>query len=139
MLLQVDEVKLSKTGKSYAVKSGGRYYTCKALGIEQANGKQIEAQIGSYSFNGQTYPTIESFTIASGGKAPTGQPPNGDRWWLPFVSNQVAHAIAAGLIKEPADMGQWARMAKLTIIALDALLETAPAKDKDPVDGDVPF
>lgn len=44
-----------------------------------------------------------------------------DRWWLPFVSNQVAHAIAAGKIQNPNDMNTWAKAAKECIQATDIL------------------
>jgi hypothetical protein len=45
--------------------------------------------------------------------------PTGDRWWLPFVSNQCAHAIAAGHIKGVADLRSWAVSAKAAIMSAD--------------------
>src|SRR5678815_1067936 len=39
-------------------------------------------------------------------------PVQADRFWLPFISNTVAHAIAAGLVKEPYQLKQWAAAAK---------------------------
>ena len=45
--------------------------------------------------------------------------PNGDRWWLPYVSNQCAHAIASGHIKGVADLKSWAIGAKAAIEAAD--------------------
>ncbi len=38
-----------------------------------------------------------------------------DRWWAPFTSNVVAHAIAAGVIKEPIQLATWAKAAKHAI------------------------
>ena len=45
----------------------------------------------------------------------------GDRFYLPFVSNTVAHCIAAGLIKTPSDVSPWANAAYDAAQALDAL------------------
>ena len=40
-------------------------------------------------------------------------------WWMPFASNTVAHAIAAGLIKEPQDIRAWLIAAKTAATAHD--------------------
>ena len=42
-----------------------------------------------------------------------------ERWWLPFVSNQCAHAIAAGHIKGVQDLRSWAIAARSAINAAD--------------------
>jgi hypothetical protein len=130
VLLQIESVKLSKSGKSYwVVTSSGKGYSSKALGIEQTAGKMIDAVTNQFQIGTDMVDAIQSFTVAS-------QPPQAtpsamphvsqitplpgpatvakdlvDRFWLPFVSNQVAHAIAAGLIKEPGDMNLWAKAA----------------------------
>jgi hypothetical protein len=39
-------------------------------------------------------------------------------WWMPFVSNTVAHAIQAGFITEPGMVLDWARAAKEAALAL---------------------
>ncbi len=136
MLLQIESVKLSKSGKSYwVVSSTGEGYSSKALGIEQTAGKTIDAVTNVFKIGNDDVNGIQSFTVVAG--SPTGYaPPVGghappismpvagpsammggaaaqynDRFWLPFVSNQVAHAIAAGLIKEPGDMDRWAKAA----------------------------
>jgi hypothetical protein len=117
--LTVESVQLSKSGKSYWVKaSNGRGYTSKAKGIEQTLGKTIDAIMGSFQAGNDTVETIDAFTVM---QAPVEAPraiaeaprltPSLDRYWLPFVSNQVAHAIAAGLIKQPHDMSEWAKAA----------------------------
>jgi hypothetical protein len=39
-------------------------------------------------------------------------------WWMPFVSNTVAHAIQAGFITDPSMVLDWARAAKEAALAL---------------------
>jgi hypothetical protein len=39
-------------------------------------------------------------------------------WWMPFVSNTVAHAIQAGCITDPSMVLDWARAAKESALAL---------------------
>ena len=34
-----------------------------------------------------------------------------DRWYMPFISNTVAHAITAGLVKDSPSLAQWATAA----------------------------
>ncbi len=51
---------------------------------------------------------------------------SGDRWYMPFVSNTVAHAIAAGYIKEPIDIGAWAEGAKMAATVLDTMTDDSP-------------
>ena len=50
-----------------------------------------------------------------------------------FVSNVVGQAIAAGLIKTPSDLPEWAKTATLTIKKVKALLEGQPAETVAPV------
>jgi hypothetical protein len=118
MLLNVESVQLSKSGQSYQVKSNGQSYTCKAKGIEQTLGKTLEAVLGKFSFNGRDFPTIESFEVISG---PVEAPRASDRWWLPFVSNQIAHLIQVGEIKDQSQLNVWTRVLKRAAFAMDAL------------------
>lgn len=46
-----------------------------------------------------------------------------DRFYMPFVSNTIAHAIQAGLIKTPKDIGMWAFKAKKTAILLETTID----------------
>ena len=46
-----------------------------------------------------------------------------------FVSNVVGQAIAAGLIKTPSDLPEWAKTATNTIKAVKALLDGKPAQE----------
>src|SRR5687767_5157285 len=109
MQLTVESVKNNK-GKSLIVVAGGKdYFAKKDAGIQQ--GMTIEATTEDSAYNGKTYTWIQSWSPVAG--APTPAPaaaakPNGSSGsvggspvWLPMASNAVAHAIAAGLIKDP--------------------------------------
>lgn len=71
-----------------------------------------------------------------------------DALYLPFISNTVAHAIQAGLIKQPLDLTGWvlaARMALATKTPPTQPRQSAPASDPQPAtadedfDDDIPF
>ncbi len=64
--------------------------------------------------------------------APKYAEPNAAPWFMPFVSNTVAHAIAAGHIQTPAGIREWALGAKNA--ALSTIASTPPTTDED-----VPF
>lgn len=122
--LTIKSVKLSASGKAYNVGTDtGKYYVAGlATGIEQAEGKTIEAELGSFqSASGKRVETIDGFTLADTPKAPTANPShsNGDRWWLPFVSNQCAHAIQAGLVKTEEELSNFAAAARRAILNAD--------------------
>ncbi len=141
MLIQVDTITTTKSGKGYMV--NGKYFAGLKTGIEQAGGKQIDALMGSFkSTTGALVETIESFTISTAQPAPQAvvARSNGissvDRWWLPFVSNQCAHAIAAGLITSGEDLIKWAQFAKLAAIACEKHEVSSLVTDTSP---DVPF
>ena len=120
MIGRVKSCEKSKSGKSWRVNIDGTYYGAAFdTHLETAIGKQINFTHKTTDFG----PWIESWAFDQSTASATEPAParNGDRWWLPFVSNQVAHAIAAGKITDPADMGKWAKAAKETIQAIDAL------------------
>lgn len=94
MQLTIESVRGTKSGKGYMVKANGVDYFSKAPGIEQAQGKVVDAEVGQ--FNGQrgVMKTIESFSVSSNAPADSGGMP----WWWPSVSNVWAHAIQSGHI-----------------------------------------
>lgn len=116
MQLTVDTVKQNPSGKSIVVKAGGKDYLAKSgMGIQA--GMTIEAETKDSQFNGKTNTWIEKWkpVAAAPTSAPAGNgaaPAANGTAWLPFASNTVAHAINAGLIKEPAEVKQWAAAAK---------------------------
>jgi hypothetical protein len=120
MLLNVESVQLSKSGKSYWVKAGGNGYSSKAKGIEQTAGKSIEAVLGSFTIGNERVDTIDGFTVVSGPvEAPRAV--SGDRWWINFVSNQTHALIQCGEIKDEPSLNRWMRALKQAVVALDAL------------------
>jgi hypothetical protein len=126
MILTLDSVAPSKSGKSLLVKCGSNTYFAKTDSGLSA-GMTIEAETKDSEYQGKTLTWIERWkdAPASAQKAPSAPAMNaGAPWYLPFVSNTVAHAIAAGLIKEPHDILPWAHGAKA------AALEEIPNMSK---------
>lgn len=124
MQLTVEQVTTAKTGKSLRVKANGDWYGAKKdSGISQ--GMVIEATVsdGDYGKWIDAYKPVNgsagqqmSAAARPGGAEPRGlQTPTtsaGVAPWSNFVSNQVAHAIAAGLITDPSQIKTWAAAAK---------------------------
>ena len=124
----VESVRNSSSGKSWRVKIGGREYGANFdTKLDQAVGKAIDFEWDDGKFG----LWIKTWDFDRGASSPAPQAPvaspgatsrvNGDRFYLPFVSNTCAHAIAAGVIKTPSDLNQWARAAHDVAVALDAL------------------
>ena len=122
MLLRISNVERKE--KSYKVTTDfGTYYaSLKSTGIEQCVGKQIDAETSKSSDGRISF--INGFTVLDGEqKAATSativSQGVSDRFWAPFVSNTVAHAIQGGLIKTVSDLRQWAAAAYETAQRLD--------------------
>lgn len=110
--IQISFVDPSKTGKSVKIKAkgGAIYYAKPEQGLQP--GMTVEAQIRESEYQGKQMLWIEAYKpVQAAPAAPNGSngvaPP-----WMPFVSNTVAHAISAGLIKEPHELGMWASAAR---------------------------
>jgi|SRR5882672_11619927 len=111
--LRIDEVLPSKSGKAWRVRSGSNWYNAFGdSGIEVHTGKLIEAEITTHEKYGMG---IGKYKVVAPG-VPTQAPEVSKKpfetvttvpWYLPFCSNTVAHAISAGLIKEPTDIKVW--------------------------------
>lgn len=121
MQLTVESVGPSKSGKALRVKANGNWYGAKKdSGI--TTGSTIEAEVSDGQFglwidrwkaisgNGSAAPQGSTGTAPdkSPGVGPAGAAPI----WGNFVSNQVAHAIQAGLITDPSQIKLWAAAAK---------------------------
>ena len=119
----VDSVTKSKTGKSWRVKIGSEFYGANFDSkIDTMLGKPIdfEWQDGKFGRWLQSWgPDTSPAATVAAVIAPIQAKQSGDRWWLPFVSNQCAHAIAAGQIKGVSDLKSWALGAKEAIEAAD--------------------
>jgi len=110
--LTVESATLSKSGKSYLIKSGGQTYFSKPeQGIQNHVGEVIEAKITTSEYQGKEMLWINEYKATGAPKeegkiysaAPIKQPPN----WQPMASNVVAQAVLAGHIKEPSDIQAW--------------------------------
>ena len=133
MIGNVDSVTKSQSGKSWRVKIGNEFYGANFDSkIDTALGKVIDFEWTDGKFG----KWLQSWGAAREGSAPTPQAPvappsstsrvsNGDRWWLPFVSNQCHAAIQAGVIKDRATLNQWAKDFKDCAIAVD-MHDSAP-------------
>ena len=120
----VDSVTKSKTGKSWRVKIGSEFYGANFDSkIDGAVGKYIDFEWDDGQFGKwlKSWGPEHTQAPVMGAAVPAQGVPrsNGDRWWLAFTSNQVAHAIAAGIIKEPQQMRVWAVAARAAIDAAD--------------------
>jgi len=158
----VSEVKTSPSGKSYIAQIGEQGYFAKLDSkIDAAVGKAIDFSINPNVYKGKTVnwiadwdfdrnppqqaPVMGSAVPASGTHITKDlmhhTPPimPADRFYMPFVSNVVAHCIAAGLIKEPTQIGSWARAAyRVAVVDLDRAFEEKKGKFDDSMDP-IPF
>ena len=121
----VTEVKPSTSGKSYAATIGGARYSAKLDSrLEQAVGKPIDFTIDSSEYKGKVINWVATWDYDRGTasvgppQAPASIPAQTvlrsnppDRWYMPFISNTVAHAIQAGLVKDSPSLSQWASAA----------------------------
>ena len=123
MLLTIESVGPSKSGKALRVKAGGNWYGAnKDSGL--AAGMTIEAQVE----DGQYGKWIGAYTPKTNGNGHAGQQTSSPSSssgagaaapvWLPFASNTVAHAIQAGHITQPGQVSAWAKAAKEAVEAL---------------------
>jgi hypothetical protein len=91
-------------------------------------GQEVTIEYSTREYKGKEYYSVEAIVgsspapeqKAAAQRSTEPQKALPDRSWAPFVSNTVAHAIAAGLIKKPADIMGYALEAKQTFDALDA-------------------
>ena len=113
----IESANRAKSGKSTMVMINGTKYLCNKLAIESHIGKEVEYETGAY----KDFKTIESFTVTTSGPAPSSSGNGGtvERHWLPFVSNTVADAIAAGIIKSPEQIKDWAKAAKEAVYDIE--------------------
>lgn len=120
MLLNVESVKPTSTGKSLVVKADGKDYFAKT-GCGITAGITIDAETKDSLFNGKTNTWIEKWKPAAA-SVPTSSSlsGNGSTAWLPFASNTVAHAISAGLCTDPMQVKAWAAAAKQAFEELTA-------------------
>lgn len=122
MQLTIDSVGPSKSGKALRIKANGSWYGAKKdSGLTQGMTIDAEVSNGDYgawidkwkAVNGSAAPQSSPAGLPAGSPV-AGQAPSGGAApvWGNFVSNQVAHAIQAGLITSPEQIKIWAAAAK---------------------------
>ena len=131
--IRVDAVTPTASGKAWRVRSGSRWFNAfKDSGIENHIGKTIDAEISTHEKYGDG---IEKYKVVDTPTGPQGTPTNasgavsgvrpaldsnrGAPWYMPFLSNTVAHAITAGLIKGPTEIKVWVLAAKEAAESVD--------------------
>jgi hypothetical protein len=116
-ILRIDSCKVSKSGKSLNVQSGVSWYLAKLdSGIDKLVGQTIDCETNTSNYNGQDLTWIGVYKVyaqapshVSETREPVQQVSNGDHMrYMPFISNTVAHLIAAGQIKDTASLETWA-------------------------------
>lgn len=159
MSVHVDDCRLAKSGKCYNVTlSGQKYLANLDSGLNANIGKWVEAEIQPSkdpkfpSWIGKwvhaASPDAAPGASSPAGGSPASLPPvaapvtrepvyatqnaNVAPWWMPFVSNTVAHAIQAGHCQSPEGIRTWAIAARN---AANSCVATTPLT----TDEDIPF
>src|SRR3990167_5711722 len=108
----VQTVTLSKSGKSYQVQIGGQGYFAKLDSkLDKAVGQAIDFSVDPSDYKGKVVNWVKEWDFDRGAPAPAPAAPLAGtvlvpssmpraRWYMPFISNTVAHAITAGLVKD---------------------------------------
>jgi len=126
----VNTVTLSKSGKSYQAQIAGQSYFAKLDSkLDKAVGQAVDFSIDPSEYKGKVVNWVKDWDFDRGVPTPAPQPVQmpaqlsqpRDRWYMPFISNTVAHAITAGLVKDSPSLSQWA------IAAYRAAMQTETA------------
>ncbi len=139
MQVTVSDIRPPAAGKRNGTfKCGTILYSYNPAELVFEQGKTYEVQAKQADQNPNLY-FVNKAKLANGAPAqqannpaPNSPAPQSDRWYMPFVSNTVAHALSSGLIKEPYQVKQWAAAAKQTAMELDGQRE--PGSDFDDFD-----
>ena len=153
MAVLVESCQPTKSGKAWRVCLGGTYYNAfKDSGIENHVGKMIEAEITTSEKYGASIKAFKLVQVAAPA-APVLQsqaPVTRERepqyaepaklgtvapWFMPFISNTVNAAIAAGHINTPAGIQAWALAARGAALAA----ERGQSPSNDSEDPSIPF
>jgi hypothetical protein len=120
--IRIDAVKKSASGKAWQIRSGNEWYTAYLdSGINEHVGKTLEVEIKTFGKDGKAIDKYKVVgDVASTPRQPALDSNRGAPWWSNFVSNQVAHAISAGLIKGPEEIKVWTLAAKQAVESADS-------------------
>jgi len=122
-MVRIDRVTKTASGKGLRVLSGATWYGAFLdSGLDHMVGQTVDADITTSEKYGATISKYRKVDPGPSTQAtgPVSQPyvgavPTIAPFWLQFASNTVAHAISAGLIKEPSDIKQWYLAAKRAV------------------------
>lgn len=124
MQITVKFANAAKDGKKFGsiVGKDDTRYPCPASMVGRfVKGQTYDVETATEKWGDSDVQVIKGVK-ANAAPASTGNGGNygGDKWWMPFVSNTVAHAIQAGHITGPGEIGTWAKAAKLAAEAVAA-------------------
>lgn len=129
--MQITVERVKPTKNSLVITAGGKeYFAKKDSGL--ADGMTVDAELELSDYNGKSYTWIKKWKAmaTAAPQAPAAGLPGvpstttSAPWWMPFVSNVTAHAIAAGIITAPNMIEAWA---------------TAARNAANKIDSDIPF
>jgi len=120
-----------KDGKKLATikAQDDKYYYYDPKKFSFTKGQSYDIVTRDDDYNGKTYVHVEAVKERSNGAS--GGAPVGDRWYMPFVSNTVAHAISAALLTEPTQIKLWAAAAKEAAMELERVTQRWSDLDDD--------
>ena len=142
MAVLVESCEKTKSGKAWRVRASGQYYNAFLdSGIENYVGKYIEAEIHTHEKYGSSIAAFKPVAAPQVPVAHAGTPPPTPAvaapyhreptyaepakpgtvapWFMPFISNTVNAAIAAGHINTPAGIQVWALAARGAALAAE--------------------
>src|SRR3990167_9819129 len=144
----VQTVTLSKSGKSYQLQIAGQGYFAKLDSkLDKAVGQAIDFSIDPSDYKGKVVNWVKEWdfdrnpppspvTASMVHPNPPMQPvyaasQSRDRWYMPFISNTVAHAITAGLVKDSPSLAQWSTAAYRAAMQIETacINRTTPKAD----------
>ena len=150
----IEQAQPSKSGKTLRIKVGDTWYSTDNWALQQAMGRQVQFDVGTSDFRGNTIYFANNAELVTDVAAPEHPAPQAGRPavapsapaaneltardFMPFTSNQVAHAIQAGLIKEPTDIMRWAQYAFEAIKAVTSPVQSTASPTPE-FDDDIPF
>ena len=109
-------------GKRWSIKTSDNEY----IGFDNqklsfTKGNTYRLVCSENEYNGRVYLNAESIleTVTVPAKASGLGAQVSDRWWLPCVSNTLAHATTAGFIDDPEKIKVWAAAVKQALEELD--------------------
>lgn len=147
----IDKAVMSKSGKTLRILVNDQWYSTPNFALQQAIGRTIQFDVSTSEYMGNAIYWANDAQLVQDVTPPQNAPlrsvPSSvtaseltARDYMPFTSNQVAHAIAAGLITDAKQMTAWAVAAFNAIKAATNQPEASiMTSHVDDLDDDIPF